>query len=378
MSEEDWRIYAGLLRWARGNAEILRNTVMIPSRLELGEPYLYAHWLRARGIIAVRNPSNHNREYVVDLAAAGAPEDLADGVCYSQYPCRRGLATNLTARSRVTLDLAPWEVRFLEVAPRGQLRETVVIGARWYREKDGATSIVPDAEVRSVQVIQPGRRDERVTVIPRQTGTIAGAVTSHAVRKLPEPEWLAAKPRTVAVFPFRYPAEPNPDVVRDLQEKAWKDVKWQKVPSVGFELECTVTIPPANAGQILLLVEFPGRVHRPSRCAAVVDGRPVKLEERRSDEHIGYYNWTEKLRPAESEWTWYICDVESGTHGIRFSGVAGNPNPPFAVWAWAEHKLTDRMSLPLVRCSEPAMPQYEDQIERRGICILARATLGAS
>jgi hypothetical protein len=48
MNDEDWRIYAGLLRWARQNADLLRHTVVIASRVELGEPYLYAHWLGAR------------------------------------------------------------------------------------------------------------------------------------------------------------------------------------------------------------------------------------------------------------------------------------------------------------------------------------------
>ncbi|HHN72590.1 MAG TPA: hypothetical protein ENK13_00745, partial [Thermopetrobacter sp.] len=67
MSEEDWRIYAGLLRWARNNREILRNTHVTASRVEEGEPYVYAHWRGPRGILVVRNPSNETKEFELDL-----------------------------------------------------------------------------------------------------------------------------------------------------------------------------------------------------------------------------------------------------------------------------------------------------------------------
>jgi len=56
MNDEDWRIYAGLLKWARANRDILKNTRVLPSNVGAGEPYIYAHWLGSRCILAVRNP----------------------------------------------------------------------------------------------------------------------------------------------------------------------------------------------------------------------------------------------------------------------------------------------------------------------------------
>ena len=159
-----------------------------------------------------------------------------------------------------------------------------------------------------MRLLEPGQDERVIAVVPREREDLTGELVSRTVRPVPKNQWLAAKPRTTALFPFRYPADLNPETVQKLKETQWKDVKWKHVPTVSFEVECSVSVPrQAGSGKVLLLVEFPGREHRPSRCAAWVDGRPADLEERSSDEHIGYYNWTGDLRAVESEWCWYIC-----------------------------------------------------------------------
>ncbi|MCU0917032.1 MAG: hypothetical protein MUC88_21085 [Planctomycetes bacterium] len=370
MNDEDWRIYAGLHRWARRNTDLLRHTVVLPSRVEQGEPYLYAHWLGTRGVLAVRNPSNQSREYVVDLGRTGAPKELAEAVCYTQYPYRRGIAASLTGQSRVKLTLAPWELRFVEVVARAQLQETVVLDARWYREPDGTLSLVPDPGVEKVRLLEPGQTEQVIAVVPRPREDLGGELVSCALRPVPESEWLAAKPRTTALFPFRYPAELNPQTLGELKEAQWQGVRWKPVPTVSFEAECSVSVPQqASAGQVLLLIEFPGREYRPSRCAAWVDDEPANLEERSSQEHIGYFNWTGDLRAVESEWCWYICRVAAGSHQVRFRGTAGHPNPRLGLWLWADQELAQRTPVASARGSEPAMPQYRDRLERQGMCL---------
>src|SRR5208283_1100217 len=101
---------------------------------------------------------------------------------------------------------------------------------------------------------------------------------------------------------------PTAETLSRLRETEWKSVTWKEVPTVEFEVECSVSIPrEASSGRVLLLIEFPGRTPCPSRCDAWVDGQPVRLEERTSAEHIGYFNWTGALHPFESEWCWYLC-----------------------------------------------------------------------
>ncbi len=343
---------------------------MIPSSVELGEPYVYAHWLEKRGIMAVRNPSNESREFVLDLGKTGAPGELTDAICYTQYPYRRGIASGLTGHSQILLKLAPWELLFLEIVVRSQLKETVAIGARWYRESDDTMSIIPDRGVGNIRIFEPGKDNQVIAVVPREPGEISGQSNSFTVRQVPEKQWLAIKRRTYALFPFKYPMEPTPETMQQLKEAQRKNVEWKKIPTMEFEVNGSVTVPLKSYGQILLLVEFPGRDHCQSSCEGWIDDRQVKLEEKSSEEHIGFFNWTGDLRPFESEWCWYICNLPGGSHRFNFRGTAGHPNPRFGLWVWADSELTDRMRLVSIRCSDPAMPQYLPHLERQGVCLV--------
>ncbi len=375
MSAEDWRIYSGLLGWARANRDILRNTVVLPSRVELGEPYAYAHWLGTRGIVAVRNPSNESQEYVLDLQQARAPRELADAVCYSQYPYRKGIAAGLSGNSRVRLTLAPWELLFVEIVPRRMLREAVVLGARWYRESGQAASFVAEEDVASVRVLKPGGIESEIRIPARPRHRLQGKMISTRVRPVPESEWLPAEPKRSAVFPFHYPAEPDSEEIQSLERAERVKMSGVRVPTVEFEVECEVSAPPGvDRFRVLLLVEFPGREFRPGHASAAVDDRPARVEESHSAGHVGYFvasqnnAWKEMLS-HESQWRWYLCEVDAGPRRVRFRGIAGHPNPRIGVWAWAEVSL-DAAKKPLEGVfTEPAMPQYRAGIEQQGICL---------
>ena len=192
MAADDWRVLAGLIRWAKANQELLRNTVEMPSHVESGEPYAYAHWQGTRGVIAVRNPSNENRTYTLDLARAHAPRQLRDAVCYTQYPYRRGIATGLDGASTLTIPLAPWELLYLEIVPRAELREPVAIGARWYRDGSGAMALAADAGTTKVRLLQPGKAEREVAVAARPQQPPKGKLTSFALRGVDESRWISS------------------------------------------------------------------------------------------------------------------------------------------------------------------------------------------
>jgi hypothetical protein len=254
MNADDWRIYAGMLKWARANTGILRNTLVVPSDLRAGEPYIYAHWEGKRGILAVRNPSNESKAFVVDLARAGAPQDLAGGVCYAQYPCRKGVAEGLTAASTFRLSLEPWELVFLEIVPRAALQEVVAMGARW-KAGNGGLSVIPERGVKTVRLLEPGGRERSVAVKPRTVEQPAGKIVSQSVRPAAESEWLTGAEFRLPEFTFHYPAEFGSEEIRKLEAAR----KQKKFRTVAFELECEVTIPAAaGRGQVLLLIQSPG------------------------------------------------------------------------------------------------------------------------
>jgi len=341
MSEDDWRIYAGLLQWARRNQEVLKHTKVLRSRVEIGEPYAYAHWLGSRGIIAVRNPSNETQRYTLDLRDAGAPASLSGAVCYMQYPYRMGIAAGLNGASRIALSLAPWELVFLEILPRAELKEPVVIGARWFRDAGGLL-VAPPRDPAAPVLLEPGGRERNLHVPARVVDLLAGEKTGLALRPLPRSEWLESKGEAVA--------------------------------SAAFELECNVTAPAGAKGTALFVVEFPGRLHRPSRASVFVNGAEVATRQRTSANHVGYYTptetsyWKDAMK-YEAEWTWYLADLAGGESRVRFTGVAGHAGARVGAWAWCERDIKATATRIEGTASEPSMPQYQDHLERQGICL---------
>ncbi|MCX6622485.1 MAG: hypothetical protein NTY38_15750 [Acidobacteria bacterium] len=372
MAEDDWRVLAGLIRWAKANKELLRHTVELPSRVEAGEPYAYAHWQGTRGMIAVRNPSNHNREYVLELGRTQAPAGLRDAVCYAQYPHRRGIAEKLDAGSTVRLRLAPWELLYLEVVPRAELREPVALGARWYREADGAMAVVAENETR---VLLPGGGERVVAGIAQPGEPLRGEMTAQCLRRLPEEQWLSACERRPPVALFRYPIDPDSEAMRALKKQDAEVWVKQKVESMEFETACRVQVPAgvANA-QVLLLVQFPGRKFRESTCTGELDGRALKLTRRDTSQHAGYFvanpnNAWKDVAQLESQWCWYIGEVPAGTHQVRFRGAVGHESPRLGVWLWAERELRPVPAGGALQCPEAALPQVRERWEREGLCL---------
>ena len=123
------------------------------------------------------------------------------------------------------------------------------------------------------------------------------------------------------------------------------------------------------------MVEFPGRMTCPATCEGWVDDIQVKLDVKNSEEHIGYYDWKSELRQFESEWCWFICPIEGGSHRINFKGTAGQANPRFGLCLWTDSELKDITHLDSIHCSEPAMPQYKDHLERLGVCLFSPKTM---
>jgi len=343
MTDADWEIYAGLLKWARRNQEVLQNTVILTSRVELGEPYAYGHWSGRRGIVAVRNPCNESKKFTLDLAKAGAPKGLSDAVCYTQYPYRKGILEGVTSTSTITLDLAPWELDFLEIVPRSELPEPVAIGARWYRDSSGSMKVSSEGSS-SVRILLPHGGEQVATAQPITIGDPRGEVLTQKTERLPEANWLRQGDKPL--------------------------------PTASFEVDSEISIPEgAIKGKALLLLEFPGEEHLPSTCSCQVNGRAVALQESSSAGHTGYNMVTSEcpwrdVLPYMSHWTWYICELESGSTRVKFSGGLPYERCRIGLWAWADWDLTQQSVPVSIECPEPTMPQHQGHLKRRGICVL--------
>lgn len=118
LTAQDWDALAHAAKWARSSSDILEDTHWIggdPGKLQV---YGWAAWSRRGWIVTLRNPSNRPRSYSLDLASAlQLPAGARIRYSASDPFGQPGEApTRIGPSGRVTLRLAPFEVRTLESA----------------------------------------------------------------------------------------------------------------------------------------------------------------------------------------------------------------------------------------------------------------------
>ena len=120
MSDADWDILAEAAKWSRQNSAVLADTHWIggdPAKLEV---YGWAAWTPKKGIVTLRNPSNHGRTFSLDVGRAfelppGAPTKFAARSPWHGDRDRKSVA--LAAGNPYTVHLRPFEVLNLELTP---------------------------------------------------------------------------------------------------------------------------------------------------------------------------------------------------------------------------------------------------------------------
>jgi len=120
LSKEDWDVLAESARWSRSNASVLQDTHWIggdPGKLEV---YGWASWTPAKGIVTLRNPSDHEQEFLLDIGKAfelpaGAAQDYQ---AHSPWAADKNAAViPLHAGTAHKIVLQPFQVLILEAAP---------------------------------------------------------------------------------------------------------------------------------------------------------------------------------------------------------------------------------------------------------------------
>jgi hypothetical protein len=120
MSDPEWDILAESANWSRKNAPTLVDTHWIggdPARLEV---YGWAAWSPEKGIITLRNPSDHPQTFSLDVGKAfelppGVPRKFT---AHSPWKSdAKKLRTPLTAGKSCELRLRPFEVLNMEAIP---------------------------------------------------------------------------------------------------------------------------------------------------------------------------------------------------------------------------------------------------------------------
>jgi hypothetical protein len=120
LSKEDWDTLAEAARWTRENKDVMIDTHWIggdPGKLQI---YGWAAWSPQKGIITLRNPSNKEQSYALDIVRAfelplSAPRRFEAHSPWMKERDRKPF--HLIAGEIHKLTLAPFEVMNLEILP---------------------------------------------------------------------------------------------------------------------------------------------------------------------------------------------------------------------------------------------------------------------
>ncbi len=122
LSKHDWDVLAESARWSRTNAQVLKDTHWIggdPAKLEV---YGWASWTPAKGIVVLRNPSDHTQTCALDVGKAFELPAASARFYRAHSPWmddRNAPSLELHADRVRSLTLKPFTVLTLDVRPIG-------------------------------------------------------------------------------------------------------------------------------------------------------------------------------------------------------------------------------------------------------------------
>jgi hypothetical protein len=122
LSDRDLDTLADAAKWARRNAETLRDSHWIggdPARLDV---YGWASWSPGHAIISLRNPSDRPQTYTLDLAAAlelphGQPVSWNAAPAFDAEQVGASHARELRAGTPITIELKSFEMLVWDLSP---------------------------------------------------------------------------------------------------------------------------------------------------------------------------------------------------------------------------------------------------------------------
>jgi len=121
LTPANWDDLAEAAKWSRANADVLKDTHWIGGDPAWLEVYGWASWTPAKGILVLRNPSDHPQTFKVDVQDAfqlppGAPQNYTAKSPWKDDAGKQ--AIELHAHKPHEFQLAPFEVLTLDATPQ--------------------------------------------------------------------------------------------------------------------------------------------------------------------------------------------------------------------------------------------------------------------
>jgi hypothetical protein len=120
LAPQDWDVLAETAKWSRDNAGVLKDSHWIggdPAWLEI---YGWASWSPTKAIVTLRNPSNHEQDFIASLAAILELPPGRISAFSARSPWKGDSAKptlSIPAQELYTFHLQPFQVLTLELVP---------------------------------------------------------------------------------------------------------------------------------------------------------------------------------------------------------------------------------------------------------------------
>lgn len=120
LSDADWDVLAETAKWSRANASVLKDSHWVggdPAKLEV---YGWASWSAGKGILTLRNPSEHLQDFTASLASLlelppGSASSFFGAVPWKTASTKSEIT--IPAQQSYKFQLQPFEVVTLELKP---------------------------------------------------------------------------------------------------------------------------------------------------------------------------------------------------------------------------------------------------------------------
>jgi hypothetical protein len=121
MSDANWDDLAEGAKWSRSNADVLKDTHWVGGDPAWQEVYGWASWSPRKGILVLRNPSDHPQSIRIDIAQALQLPSDAPQTYAAKSPWKSDIGTapiELNAKEAHEFHMEPFQVMTLDMVPR--------------------------------------------------------------------------------------------------------------------------------------------------------------------------------------------------------------------------------------------------------------------
>lgn len=271
LSDREWDILAGAIRWAKDRFPVLCSTEMIGGDPDERKAYGYVHFLGKKGIVAVRNPYIEPQTLRFSLSELLGLDPDADALVLERiYPNRWVSPQLYSSGSEIKISLPGYETAIYEIYPLREAKVPLLAG----------------------RIYELSKKNEREFILKFYDGEEEARLLNHE-----KVEFLKFQDKTLNPETWSVPGHPVSKRVENVSMRS-SQYKGRASLDISFTLK-----EPIKKAVLDILLE-PEEVSLDKKDPSV----KIFLDGEKSEP---------KLEQQKGRWTWHMIRVQPGRHSIK-------------------------------------------------------------